>query len=86
MRYFLTLLFLFVTTAAHAAPVPLFDGKTLAGWTSKHPERWRVEDGAIVSGDLKEKIPNNFFLFTKKSYAVFGSPVRRNWQRNSKSV
>jgi len=27
--------------------VPIFDGKTLAGWEGK-PEFWRVEDGAIV--------------------------------------
>ena len=44
-------------------PVALFDGKTLAGWESKYLERWRVEDGAIVSGDEKTKIPDNFFLF-----------------------
>lgn len=29
--------------------VPLFDGRTLAGWrASEHPETFRVEDGAIV--------------------------------------
>ena len=55
----------------HAAPVALFDGESLTGWHSKHPERWRVEDGAIVSGDGAERIPNNFFLFTEKSFADF---------------
>jgi putative membrane-bound dehydrogenase-like protein len=66
-----TLLFLLATSLAAAAPVPLFDGKTLTGWETKHPERWRVENGALTSGDLKEKIPDNFFLFTEKSYADF---------------
>ena len=66
----LALSFLSVLGAV-AEPVSLFDGKTLSGWESKTPERWQVEDGAIVSGDLKEKIPNNFFLFTEKSYADF---------------
>ena len=65
------LLFLLASTLAAAAPVSLFDGKTLTGWETKHPERWRVENGALTSGDLKEKIPSNFFLFTEKSYADF---------------
>lgn len=56
---------------ATAAPTALFDGKSLKGWETKHPERWRVENGAIASGDQKEKIPSNFFLFTEKSYADF---------------
>ncbi len=54
-----------------AKPDSLFDGKTLAGWESKFIERWRVEDGAIVSGDEKTKIPDNFFLFTSKTYTDF---------------
>ena len=70
MKMFLPIALL-VSTVAQAAPVSLFDGKTLDGWHSKHPERWRVENGAIVSGDLKQKIPSNFFLFTDKSYADF---------------
>lgn len=56
---------------AAAAPTSLFDGSTLKGWETKHPERWRVENGAITSGDGKKKIPINFFLFTEKSYADF---------------
>lgn len=52
-------------------PVSLFDGKTLAGWESKFIEHWRVEDGAIVAGDEKQKIPENFFLFTSKTYTDF---------------
>lgn len=48
----------------------LFDGKTLAGWEGK--EAWfRVEDGAVVAGSLKEKIPNNEFLCTKEKFGDF---------------
>jgi hypothetical protein len=50
--------------------VSLFDGKTLAGWEG-NLKVFRVQDGAIVAGTLKEKIPNNEFLCTKKEYADF---------------
>ncbi len=46
---------LLTTMAAPAAPVSLFDGESLKGWESSHAERWRIENGAIVSGDFKEK-------------------------------
>ncbi len=49
---------------------PLFDGKTLKGWEGKHG-MFRVEDGAVVAGTLKEKIPNNEFLCTEKTYKNF---------------
>ena len=57
--------------AQDVEPLSLFDGKTLAGWESRFIERWRVEDGAIVAGDEETKIPDNFFLFTKDTYADF---------------
>jgi hypothetical protein len=42
--------------------VPLFDGKTLAGWEGK-PEFWRVEDGVIVGETTAEKpTKGNTFL------------------------
>ncbi len=48
----------------------LFDGKTLDGWEGNL--KWfRIEDGAIVAGSLKERIPNNEFLCTKEKYADF---------------
>ncbi len=50
--------------------VRLFDGKTLEGWQGD-AEWFRVEDGAIVGGNLKQKIPHNFFLATTKEYADF---------------
>ena len=42
--------------------VPLFDGKTLAGWEGK-PEFWRVEDGVLVGETTAEKpTKGNTFL------------------------
>jgi hypothetical protein len=48
--------------------VPLFDGKTLAGWEGD-AKLWKVEDGLIV-GD-SPGIQQNEFLATKKSYGDF---------------
>ena len=55
---------------ALAAPLPLFDGKTLDGWEGETAKTWRVQDGAIVGGSL-EGNPRNEFLATKKSYRNF---------------
>ena len=52
-------------------PVRLFDGKSFAGWEGDTEKMFRIEEGAIVGGKLKEKIPHNAFLTTKKSYANF---------------
>lgn len=49
---------------------PLFDGKSLDGWEG-NLKSFRVEDGAIIGGTLKEKIPRNEFLATKKEFADF---------------
>ena len=48
----------------------LFDGKTLDGWDGDSTV-FRVEDEIIIGGQLKEKIPNNFFLSSKDEYADF---------------
>jgi hypothetical protein len=50
--------------------VSIFDGKTFNGWEG-NLEMFRVEDGAIVAGTQKERIPNNEFLCTKKTYGDF---------------
>jgi 3-keto-disaccharide hydrolase len=50
--------------------VPLFDGKSFAGWEG-NLKQFRIEDGAIVGGTLKEKIPRNEFLCTEKEYGDF---------------
>jgi len=38
----------------------IFDGKTFAGWEGNR-EWFRIEDGAIVGGSLKKRIPRNEF-------------------------
>jgi hypothetical protein len=57
--------------AAHAAPIPLFDGKTFNGWEGDTAKTWRIEDGALVGGSLTEKVPHNEFLATTKQYGNF---------------
>lgn len=49
----------------------LFDGKTLNGWKEHTEGFWRVEDGAIVGGDLKNKVKQNEFLRSKKQFEDF---------------
>lgn len=49
---------------------PLFDGKTFDGWEGDL-KTFRIEDGAIIGGTMKEKIPRNEFLSTKKEFGDF---------------
>jgi hypothetical protein len=56
--------------APSSTPVPLFDGKTFAGWEG-NLTIFRIEDGAIVGGSLKQKIARNEFLCTTKDYGDF---------------
>ena len=67
------LILLGLCCAAHAAPVPLFDGKSLDGWEIPEAEKkwWKVEDGKIVGGSMEEKVPLNTFLSHKKTYTDF---------------
>ena len=51
-------------------PVRIFDGKTFDGWEG-NLKSFRIEDGAVVGGTLKAKIPRNEFLCTKTEYANF---------------
>ena len=48
----------------------LFDGKTLKGWDGDS-KVFRVAEMAIIGGQLKEKIPHNFFLSSQEEYADF---------------
>ncbi len=66
----LATLVLGVRSAQTAEPKPLFDGKTLDGWEG-NLDHFRVQDGAIVGGSLKERIPRNEFLCTKREYGDF---------------
>jgi putative membrane-bound dehydrogenase-like protein len=67
------ILILALTAAAFAEPVPLFDGKTLAGWEVRPGEEqwWKVQDGMITGGSLEVQVPHNTFLATTKRYANF---------------
>ncbi len=61
---------------AVAEPVPLFDGKSLAGWEGDTAKTWAVEDGAITAGSLDVTVPRNEFLCTTKTYGDFELKVR----------
>lgn len=53
---------------------PLFNGKDLTGWKVVNPKyaaKWSVQNGAIVSGDLKNKIQKNTYLATTEQYQNF---------------
>ena len=65
------LFFVAFTALAHAAPVPLFDGKTFDGWDGDTEKTWKIEDGVIVGGSLDTTVPRNEFLCTKKTYGDF---------------
>ena len=59
-----------VKYAPAGKPVRIFDGKTFDGWEG-NLKSFRIEDGAVVGGTLKAKIPRNEFLCTKKQYTNF---------------
>src|SRR5687767_1889724 len=50
--------------------VAIFDGKTFSGWEGDRTI-FRIHDGAIVGGTLKNKIARNEFLCTLKPYGDF---------------
>ena len=71
MKTFITLIFVITfTSLANAKPVHIFDGKSFNGWEGPL-ESFRIEDGAIVGGNLEKAIPKNQFLSTKKRYGDF---------------
>ncbi len=71
MKIFISVLFLIsLSSLLSAKSVPIFDGKSFAGWEGP-VESFRIEDGAIVGGNLKTAIPKNQFLSTKKRYGDF---------------
>ncbi len=70
----LTSLLCLACSALTAADEPqwerLFDGKTLEGWEG-NTQVFRVEDGAITAGNMKDKIARNEFLTHKRELADF---------------
>lgn len=51
--------------------VRIFDGKTFKGWEGDTKTTFRIEDGAVVGGNLEGRIPHNEFLCTKSRYTNF---------------
>ncbi|MBM3821599.1 MAG: DUF1080 domain-containing protein [Verrucomicrobia bacterium] len=71
MKFALWLLGLFaLALRLHAAPVPLFDGRSLAGWEGETNAVWRVREGVIVGGSMAGN-PRNEFLATTQRYKNF---------------
>jgi 3-keto-disaccharide hydrolase len=66
----LPLFFLTISTAL-AAPRPIFDGRTFAGWEGDTNKTWRIRDGALVGGSLESTVPHNEFICTQKSFTNF---------------
>jgi hypothetical protein len=56
--------------AGEPKPVSIFDGKTFQGWEGDL-KIFRIEDGAIVGGSLRDKVVRNEFLCTTGTYADF---------------
>jgi len=83
MKHTLTLItaFLLASRLLHAAPVPLFDGKTFSGWEGDTTDVWRIENGEIVAGKPDAKLPKNNFLCTTRDYADFD--LRLQYRRGS---
>lgn len=58
---------LLCASCLQAAPVSLFDGKSLDLWEGDS-KWWSVKNGEIHGGSTTEKIPHNYFLATRKTY------------------
>lgn len=56
--------------AADEEFVALFDGKSLQGWQGNQ-DVFRVDDGAIVGGTLRDRVPRNEFLTAAEEYGDF---------------
>ena len=77
MNALLTVLFLACAAVAPLLtppappPVSLFDGKTFRGWQGDTVRTWRIRDGALVGGSLRDTVPHNEFLSTTAAYGDF---------------
>ena len=67
----LTAFMVCAAAAEKGRTVSLWDGKTFNGWEGDTNKTFRIQDGAIVGGTMKEKIPRNEFLCTTRNYTNF---------------
>ena len=58
-------------SAAEKKELSIFDGKSFKGWEGETNKTFRIVDGAIVGGNLKERVPRNEFLCTTRPYTNF---------------
>ena len=49
---------------------PLFDGRSFDGWEG-NLQAFRIQDGAVVGGQLDKPVPRNEYLCTTKAYRDF---------------
>jgi hypothetical protein len=49
----------------------IFDGQTFKGWEGDTEKSFRIEEGAVVGGNLKTRIPRNEFLTSARRYTNF---------------
>ncbi len=70
MRQIIALLLITGTAALAADFKPLFDGKTLKGWTPAPGGKWEVKNGAIVGTSPKSERRHGILL-TNKQYSDF---------------
>ena len=66
----ITLILLVASPAQAGKFVPIFDGKTLKGWTPAPGGKWEVKDGAIVGTSPKSERRHGILL-TDKQYSDF---------------
>lgn len=71
MKPVLFLLALTTLLSFQKRPVPLFDGRTFAGWQGDTGTVWRIDNGVLVGGSLTQMVPHNYFLATTKPYGNF---------------
>jgi hypothetical protein len=57
--------------SAGGAPMPIFDGKTFAGWEGDTKQTWRIEEGSLVGGSLESTVPHNEFICTQRAFTNF---------------
>ena len=71
MKSLIALILAVFTVGGFAAPIPLSDGKSFAGWVGDTKTTWRIVDGAFVGGSLDKTVPQNEFLRSDKQYTNF---------------